>query len=166
MARSKSHVNLALSRSHLHAIGLVAAHWNTLEIEVLYVMRQLANVPFNIVLALATPSNFAAWLDMLRRLTRESKEHRWKEPQLKKICEKLKGLQTARNSVVHAAWQDTGQGAVKASTVAFGIGFPKRGLRVALEIDKSAAEIRGIAKAIAAADEELLDWWEQPPPKP
>jgi len=166
MGREKSRVNKALTRAHLHAIGLVAAHWNSLELMVLYILSELASTPFRTTVALAAPSNFAAWLDMLRRLANRSDEHRWKAGNLRKVCEKLKTLQTARNTVVHAFWHEPDSpGLGFATPRATGIGFPKRGLMVMLPIEKSAQEMRDIAKSIAKAERELIAWWGLLPPK-
>jgi hypothetical protein len=140
----------------------VAAQWNSLELVILYILSQLAGLKFSTTVALVAPSNFAAWLDMLRRLAKRSKSHSWKEEDLKGICQKLKTLQTARNSVVHAVWQEP-EG-IGLSNIASGLGFPKRGLSIILEVEKSAADMRSIAKSIEAGERELIAWWSQQPP--
>jgi len=111
---------------------------------------------------MAAPSNFAAWLDMLRRLTRRNHATAWKDKELVKLCERLKARQTERNAVVHAVWHEpSGIGLAKTAS---GFGVPKRGLMVFLEIEKSSAQMRDIAKRIQEAEQELIEWWAKQQP--
>jgi hypothetical protein len=162
MPRQKSAIRKALTPSHLQAIGLVAATWNSLELTLLYLISKMAETRFPTTVAMVSPSNFAAWLDMLRRLTRRSKEHSWKEKELVKICERMKSRHTERNAVVHAVWGE--QSGIGLAKTASGFGMPKRGLTVFLEIEKTSAEMRAIAKRILEVEQELIGWYAKQQP--
>lgn len=143
---------------------------------ILYVMSKVANIPFHTTLILAGPSNLAAWSDMLKKLCNVTTNYRWNEKKLATLLEKIKKLSTERNNVVHASWspdtahQPTGLlwSPPPNSTppiIAKGMGVPKRGKNFLIDIEKTASDIRDIAKRIEAIEQELFAWLVQTPPR-
>lgn len=158
MPAKQTSIQKFLKPNHLHAIGLVAAQWSSLELTVIFIIAKLAQLDVASTITLVAPSNFASWLEMLRKLTIQSKEIAWKEPQLVKLSEKMRTLQTARNGVVHAAWMPGQTESNKKWPSVSGIGVPKRGLKILLSIDKTPAQMRALAKAIESAESALVGW--------
>ena len=176
MPRKKSQVRKALSDAHLKAIGTVAASWSSMEMTILYTMTKVANIPFQTTIILAGPSNLAAWSDMLKKLCDSTIKFRWNSKKLATLLEKIKKLSTERNNVVHASWspdtadQPTGllwtpPPNTNTPKIAKGMGVPKRGKNILIAVEKTAAEIRDVAKKIEATEQELFAWLVQTPPK-
>ena len=176
MPRKKSQVRKALTDSHLKAIGTVAASWSSLEMSILYIMAKIASIPFQTALILAGPSNLAAWSDMLKKLCGQATRYGWNEKKLSSLLEKIKKLSSERNNVVHASWspetnnQQTGLLWIPPTNaqppkIAKGLGVPKRGKSVLISVEKTAADIRDVAKKIEATEQELFVWLAQTPPR-
>lgn len=158
MPTKQTSIQKFLKPNHLQAIGLVAAQWSSLELTVIFIIAKIAKIDVASTITMVAPSNFASWLEMLRKLTIQSKELSWKEPQLVKLSEKMRTLQTARNGVVHAAWMPGPNESNKRWPSVSGIGIPKRGLKILLSIEKTPAQMRSISKAIEAAESALVSW--------
>lgn len=163
MAKAPSEIRLALKPAHLHAIGLVAAQWSSLEINVLFAISIIGKIHLAKVFAIAPFSDLPSWLMMLRRLI-DHAEDKWKEPLLIDISNKIEKLRKKRNSVVHAAWSFPGE---KLSNlldpqmpreVASGTGIPKRGLKSVIAVEMTPKQIRAIAKEIEEVQQELREW--------
>lgn len=163
MAKAPSEIRLALKPAHLHAIGLVAAQWSSLEINVLLAISIIGKIHIAKVFAIAPFSDLPSWLMMLRRLI-DHAEDKWKEPLLIDISNKIEKLRKKRNSVVHAAWSFPTE---KLSNLldpsmprelASGIGVPKRGLKSMIAVEMTPKQIRAIAKEIEVVQQEFRDW--------
>lgn len=166
MSARKLSMQRILKPGHLQAIGLVAAQWNSLELNLLYVILKIANVPLATTTMLAAPAAFASWMDSLRKFAENSPEHKWKTIELLELCKAMQKLHTARNSVVHASWyaEYVGSGIINAVRKVDpqgrvqGTGVPKRGTKVFTVIQHSAAEMRAIAKKIQEIESALFLW--------
>lgn len=173
MARKKSAIRSALKPAHLQAIGLVAAQWNSLEFFTLWFISKLANIKLGEAIILAAPSNMMGWTQMLQKLARRSEEYSWKTNELKPLCKRMNELQIERNAVVHAFWDKPDYASDLAAIAAnitpprrvTGVGIPKRGLSIFIDIAKSAAEMRDLAKRIEEAESALFSWWAKQQPK-
>lgn len=170
MRRKRFEIYHALKPGHLTAIGLVAAHWSSLEVMIIGLIARIAEIPTATATIMVSSSNFTTWLEILRKLTIQSKRYAWKEPGLIKLCGKLQKLHTQRNNVVHACWLEGKRlpGLINSALppipqeLATGVGVPKRGLKVFIPINLTAAQMRETARMIQEGEQELLSWWVKP----
>lgn len=162
MARKKADVLSRLSRSHLEGIGRVAATWSLLERDILLALSEISGITFFSTLVLASPSAFAGWMDMLLLL---GKKHQLRELQvLVKLFLKLLRL---RNNLVHLAWsapESRGIGLINSRMMpknitpldkVKGLGIPKRGRDVIVEVEWSPKQMRQVASLIEASRKSL-----------
>ena len=164
MARKKSDIRAALTKSHLHAIGLVAAEWSLLEFYILFIISRMSETKLVTTTIMSGSGNVAGWLEMIQKFADRNTDYAPGIAKLKAVCKSIKSLQTERNNIVHACWlsSSTRNYLDKAS----GFGIPKRGKQTYIPVDKSAPEMRDAAKRIAAAQSALLSWWAaQPKPQ-
>lgn len=100
-------------------------------------------------------------MDMLKKLSPDDKE-------LKEISQIINDdLQKHRNKIVHSCWQDSSPKNWyeyfnnPPTDKALGIGIPKRGKSIFLDVQYSPKEMRTIARRIEAIERSLLLWWSQ-----
>ncbi|TKS58241.1 MAG: hypothetical protein EWM72_03133 [Nitrospira sp.] len=162
MPKSSSPLSTSLTRSHLEAIGSVAAQWSSLESSMISAICKVAATNLHVTVVLAGPSAFASWVDMLIVFARSSEDHKHKEKMLDSLCHLLLKLQRLRNYIVHASWMDQKRGIgliarvmdpgiTSAKDKAKGIGIPKRGRDVLVFVHWTAPQMRAVAKLIEKA---------------
>jgi hypothetical protein len=165
MRKRKTEVQKILKPAHLQAIGLVAAQWNSLELSALIVLSEIAKINLAHTIIMAGASNIAGSLEMLKKVVKFSTDLNWKLKELEQIADKIQKLQTRRNAVVHACWQDSSP--IIASAMAGkkiipdkakGTGIPKRGMKILIDVIQSAEEMRDLAREIEDAQSELVLW--------
>ncbi len=125
--------------------------------------------------AMIAGNGIHSWLDILKRLLlANGKEWLWDEFKKLKLQQSIDDAHTARNAIVHAAWnsptRDTkllelASPITKPPMVAEGIGFKKKGSQIAISVKYSAAEMREVAKKTQAIRKELLLWSAMPSPE-
>lgn len=173
MTKKKTDIFKRLTRSHLEAIGRVAATWSLLESTMMSAIRKISGIELEKVIALAGPSAFASWADMLILLASESQEHKDKVPELERLIKLLLKLQNRRNSIVHAIWQipRRGRGLINSVVIpitprdsAYGFGIPKRGRDGFTFVSWTPPQMRKIATTIEET-RLMLSWiaYRQPP---
>ncbi len=177
MVNHRVRIKKYLRRSHLEAIGRVAATWSRLEVHVLMSISDISGIDFDKTVLLCAPTGFFNWMEFLSTLIKDSAQHSWKLPKFKPLRKRIESLYTDRNSVVHAFWMTPKMplgllGGLMAKSMYLevppqekvtGFGIPKRG-SIKL-VEKTAADIRRIAREIQAADKDLLLLIDRPPPK-
>jgi hypothetical protein len=157
VARRQALLSKRLTRSHLEAIGLVAASWSSLEAMMLECISKLTGIHVLEVTVLAAPAAFASWCDMLIVICREKEQHKHKLDELEKLIGLLKKLQTLRNYIVHATWLPythgkaivdrlLDRGIASAHDKALAFGLPKRGQKIMLKIKWTAPQMRTVAE--------------------
>lgn len=175
MPQRKTDIYKRLTRSHLEAIGRVAATWSLLERMVLSTLSTISGVGLDKAITLAGPSAFASWIDMLLSLARSSKEHKHKEGEYEAISKLLLKLLNRRNYIVHAVWQiplHGGPGLINrrmyaaptASSKIEADGFPKRGREWIIRVAWTSKQMRHIATLIEKARIMLLEIQMRPLP--
>jgi hypothetical protein len=179
MAPPKKAVLRALSDSHLRAIGMVAAQWSSLEVTLLWIVSRAFKIRMSQAVILAGAQNAPAWCEMLRKEMNPPIERGKKTPttKLDKLAEEVAKLLKLRNDVVHTAWDPHGEYGlidgeagevlnarlprIKAAHKASGTGIPKRGSKLIIETELTAAEMIAIATRIEAVEQALFVWWRQ-----
>lgn len=164
MPRQKTDVLKRLTRSHLEAIGRVAASWSQLEWAMILTLSEISDVHIYKTIALAAPSAFASWVDMIIVLIRSGAAHKDKEDVLEKLFKLLKKLLTLRNNIVHATWsvpeKSKGTGLIGSAMnpeiltpydKASGMGLPKRGRDVIIKVEWTPKQMRQVASLIEEA---------------
>jgi len=160
MARPKRDILKALTPAHLKGIGEVAATWADLEFSVIHTIGWIAEIETGKIIALVSPNNFAAWLDILERVTELSDKHNFRLADFKAVRNQLKLVNTERNKIVHGTWLPPAE-----DKTAIGLGMPKRGRKSVIGISYTALQMRNIAKQIADADKALHAWLTKPTPE-
>lgn len=95
----------ALSRPHLHAIGLVAAEWAALEESVHSAIFRISGVDYQKLAILTYRLGASTLMDILIRFVDASPEFRPRKPTLKKLLDCIiDPLRMQRNDIVHTAW--------------------------------------------------------------
>ena len=163
MARNRSEIRKDLSKSHLHAIGLVAAEWSLLEFYILFILSKMTGMKLVTTVTLTAPSSIVSWLEALQKIAEREEAYKPGIPRLKKMCKTITMLLTERNGIVHACW--LGAGAKNHLDKADGFGIPKRGKKIYVPVVKSAPDMRAIATQISEAQADLLAWWGQYTPR-
>lgn len=156
--RKKREIHRALTPAHLAAIGQVAASWANLEFAVMVAISTITSINIKTIISLTSPCNFAAWLDILERVTQDSPEHEWRLEQFKPLRKLLMTANLERNKIVHGSWvafkREDSPGSV------MGFGLPKRGRKTVIPIIYTAKEMRTVAVLIEKV-EKALDLWSE-----
>lgn len=160
MPTPKKNILKVLKPAHLMAIGEVAATWADVEVTVIKAISIIAEIDFVKTIALISPNNFIAWLDILERVTETSKEHSFRLASFKALRARLKDANTSRNKIVHGYWLLPDADPM----IATGLGMPKRGRKSVIAIAYTAAEMRAVAKEIGECDKALFSWLVAPNP--
>jgi|SRR3989344_4101496 len=167
MPRKKSRIFTVLKPSHLQAIGRVAAEWSKLEFIFQMAISDTASLDIFKTLIITKPSNIGGWMDMLQNMISHVYGDSKAQKELEDVYKTITKLQKERNAIVHTFWTPQTTSATKGiigallaiptsvSHVASGLGFPKRGKNVAVNVTKTAAEMRKVAKEIEAVTYQL-----------
>lgn len=173
MVRKKKEVLKALSSAHLRAIGSVAAHWNLLELTLLWAISKIAKVSYSQAIIMAGAQNAEAWCAMLQKMTGDTKRPGpgAKPTKLDKLTTSVQELHAKRNEVVHASWHPRTpivagllsathppSAPPKGKDKASGTGIPKRGKKVMNFIDYTSSEILAISNQIEKIEQDVYEW--------
>ena len=175
MRRRKARVLQTVSRSHLEAIGRVAAAWSSLEFRLVVAISEIGGTEPYKTIVLAGPAAFANWADMLVIMAKSSSNHVDKTDEFEKLGNLLTKLLRLRNYIVHAVWERKSSGigllALAMSPAipgafdkASGLGFPKRGRDVVLKVEWTPRQMRHVASLIEEAETILSKIVYRPPP--
>lgn len=163
MPRKKSRIYQTLKPSHLQAIGRVAAEWSGLEFMFQSLIASVAEFdPFK-SLVVTKAASINDWKTMLRTLVQIEYKDATADKELDTLYRKISKLQLDRNSIVHTHWnyKSIGEGLfatpIPPGEIASGLGIPKRGSKVVVPVDKSAAQMRQCAKDIETAKARLFE---------
>lgn len=177
MARPKSRIRKALSDAHLKAIGVVAASWSDLELRLVTLIILQSGTSFSKALAMVGGSNVKDSVLITLRLL-EADGLAWKIKAFKdlKIESEISRLQGLRNQIIHATWNIPEVNRLfellapveaKAKKLkATGIGFKKNAMQISIPVEFTAAEMRTVAKEIAAVNKSIVEWWQMREPVP
>ena len=174
-AHRRYKISSKLSRQHLEAIGRVATEWSALEMEMIHAISSISGVGYVNACILAGPSAFASWVDMLIVLTRQNKEQSHNEIVFEALCKLMKKLLTLRNYMIHAHWMNQVRNAstthyvmvpivLRAADKAVGVGIPKRGRDITIEVRWTAPQMRTVIRSILGARLLLQRICFRPPP--
>lgn len=163
----KAKVLEAISRSHLEAIGRVAATWSSLEFSMIAAIAKVSGCETYKAIVLAGPAAFASWADMLVISAQSSSLHKDKADEFASLCKLLLKLLRLRNYIVHAVWEQKSKGiGLIASAMnsiipgaydkASGLGFPKRGRDVILKVEWTPQQMRLVASLIEESESILV----------
>lgn len=162
MRKEKANIFRKLSRSHLEAIGRVAASWSLLEMNMLMSISQLTDVKFQTVITLASPSTPNDWTAMLIQLADATAAKKHIREDLKALCRLIEKLYGRRNYIVHAVWQTPSLHrknfeVLTAFAKAHAIGIPKRGGKGLIAVEWSPKQMRDVANFIEESRVMLIE---------
>jgi hypothetical protein len=146
----------------------VASEWSALEFAFQCAMVVVSQVPFAKIVALTAPTPMNGWIDILSNLLRQQANGATLPKDLTGMFERIKVAQRDRNAIVHAVWSnqfpsDLQRKTLRASDMAYGTGFPKKGQKLLVHQQYTAKQIRQVAMNIRGlADEFRTYFW---PPK-
>ena len=164
MPRKKSRIYETLKPAHLQAIGRVAAEWSGLEFMFQSLISTVAGFDSFKCVILTKAANIHDWKVMLHTLVLLEYKDSVADQKLTRLYRKISDLQGERNSIVHTHWnqKQIETGLLKGTPlppgeIVSGLGLPKRGRKVFISVDKTAAEMRHVAKNIEKAKIELYE---------
>ena len=162
MPKEKAIIFRKLTRSHLEAIGRVAASWSLLEMNMLMAISELADTKFLTAVTLASPSTPNDWTNMLTQLADSTAERKHIREELRALCRLIEKLYGRRNYIVHAVWQTPSahRKNFEVLTVfakAHAIGIPKRGSKGMVPVEWSPKQMRDVANFIEESRVMLIE---------
>lgn len=157
--KTKTSVQEILRPSHLEAIGLVAAQWNSFELMTLHVLSKVTNNSFHNLLILINHAPINKWLEMLSSLIGD------KDEELKKIIKTADELRIHRNNIVHSVWDDSrfkkgllSDLETEPPDLAVGFGLSKSKKKLILKTQYTSNEMIAIAKQIDDLETSIISW--------
>ena len=162
MPKEKAIIFRKLSRSHLEAIGRVAASWSLIEMNMIMGLSQLTDIRLRTILTLVAPSNPKSWGEMLVALSEATAAKKHIQQEMVAICDLLSKLYTRRNFIVHAVWQTPNEHrknfkVLTAFSKAHATGIPKSGGKGFVDVQWSPKQMRDVANAIEEARIMLIE---------
>ena len=111
---------MQLSDDHMRLIGIIAAHWEAIDITLQQALAEIMDLEFDRVALLIRHIGFGGKIDLLRIHARrafqeEGHKELWKE--FNATIEEIRDANDLRNKYVHSGWphEDSGDSPIRAS---------------------------------------------------